>query len=129
MIEKIDDIKVKKRIREDIGDLEPLKESLIKHGLFHPITVNQNRELISGYRRLQSAIELGWDTIEVKIIDNPSKKELIERELEENLVRKDFTDMELKSAYYRLNKINNPNFIIKIFRIISRFFLKLLKKS
>lgn len=129
MIEKIDNIKVKKRIREDIGDLEPLKESLQKYGQFHPITVNQNRELISGFRRLQSATELGWETIEIKVIDNPTKRELIERELEENLVRKDFTDMELQSAYHRLNRIDNPNILVKIFRIITRFILKILKKS
>ncbi|MBN2619064.1 MAG: ParB N-terminal domain-containing protein [Spirochaetales bacterium] len=123
------EIKIKKRIRVDIGDLEPLKESLIKYGQFHPITINHNKELISGFRRLESAKQLGWSTIDAKIIDNPSKKELIERELEENLVRKDFTDIELQNAYRQLNKLNNPNFFIKIFNSICNFFNSIFKKK
>jgi ParB family transcriptional regulator, chromosome partitioning protein len=37
---KISEIKIKKRIREDIGDLKPLMESLDKYGLFHPNNCN-----------------------------------------------------------------------------------------
>lgn len=125
MLVKISDIKIRKRIRVDIGDIELLKESLNKFGLFHPVTINDKYELISGFRRLQSAKELGWETIEAKIIDEPGKIELIERELEENLVRKDFTDSELQEAYKRLRNLRQPGF----FRRIVNFFINLIKRK
>ncbi|QEN05997.1 chromosome partitioning protein ParB [Thiospirochaeta perfilievii] len=129
MLVKIAEIRIKKRIRIDIGDLEVLKDSLNKYGLFHPIIINDRYELISGFRRLESAKQLGWQLIETKVIDDPSKIELIERELEENLVRKDFTDYELQSAYQRLKKLQNPSFFSKIINCISNFFNKLFKKK
>lgn len=127
MLVNISDIKIKKRIRIDIGDLDQLKESISKYGQFHPITLNENYELISGFRRLQSAKLLGWETIEATIIGNPSKLELIERELEENLVRKNFTDSELQDAYHRLKKLQNPNPIFQFFKNIFNFFRNLFK--
>lgn len=129
MLIKISDIKVKKRIRIDNGDLDQLKNSLEKFGQFHPITINDNYELISGFRRLQSAKLLGWQTIEALIIENLTKLELIERELEENLVRKDFTDNELQDAYHRLKKLQKPNIILQFIKRISYFIKKLFKKN
>lgn len=126
---KISDIKIKKRIRIDIGDLDQLKESLEKHGQFHPVTLNDNYELISGFRRLQSAKLLDWQTIEAVIIGNPSKQELIERELEENLLRKNFTDGELQAAYKRLRKLQKPNHFVIIINKIREFFKSFQKKS
>lgn len=122
MLVEIKNIKIKKRIRIDIGNLDQLKESLEKYGQFHPITLNDKYELISGFRRLESAKLLGWNTIEATIIGNPGKQELIERELEENLVRKNFTDNELQDAYHRLKKLQNPNFLISIIKKISTLF-------
>lgn len=128
MLINVNEIKIKKRIRVDIGELDQLKDSLQKYGLFHPVIINDNKELISGFRRLESAKQLGWEAIDVKIIDNPTKIELIERELEENLVRKDFTDTELKSAYERLKKLQSPNFFIKLLNNIINFFRRLFRK-
>lgn len=125
MLIKLEDIKIKKRIRVDIGDIEQLKESLNRFGLFHPIIIDDKYELISGFRRLESAKALGWETIDAKIIDSPGKQELIERELEENLVRKDFTDSELQTAYERLRKLQRPSFLKKLFYSIFNFFKKL----
>ncbi len=129
MLINLEQIKIKKRIRVDIGDLDLLKDSLSKFGLFHPIIINDKYELISGFRRLECAKALGWETIDVKIVDNPGKKELIERELEENLVRKDFTDSELQSAYHRLSKLQNPGFIQRCINAVVNFFNKLFKKK
>lgn len=129
MLINLDQIKIKKRIRVDIGDIVLLKDSLNKYGLFHPIIVNDKFELISGFRRLESAKALGWSTIDVKIIDNPDKKELIERELEENLVRKDFTDSELKDAYQRLSRLQNPGIFYKILTACKNFIKKMIKKN
>ena len=44
MLLQIEKIKINKRIRIDIGDLDALKESLEKFGQFHPITVNSELE-------------------------------------------------------------------------------------
>lgn len=129
MLINLEQIKIKKRIRVDIGDLDQLKDSLRKYGLFHPIIIDDKYELISGFRRLESAKALGWETIDVKIIDNPGKRELIERELEENLVRKDFTDSELQNAYQRLSKLQNPGFFQKCKNAVIRFFNKLFKRN
>lgn len=125
----ISEIKVKKRIRIELGNIEALMDSLDKYGIFHPITVNEKMELISGFRRLESAKRLGWSRIEAKIVNCSSKEDLIERELEENVLRKDFTDEELQDGYLRLYKLQNPGFMTRILRKIINFFKKLFSKK
>ena len=66
MLVKIDDIKIKKRVRRNLGDMDALKESLRMYGLLNPITLNENNELIAGERRLQAAKALGWTNINFK---------------------------------------------------------------
>lgn len=93
MLIKIADIKVKKRIRKDMGDIESLKDSLRTYGLLNPITLNENYELIAGGRRLEAAKQIGWESINAIVLDkNISELELVEMELEENNQRKEFTD-------------------------------------
>ena len=55
MLINIEDIKIKKRVRKNLGDLEALKNSLRIYGLLNPITLNSKYELIAGERRLQAA--------------------------------------------------------------------------
>ena len=74
MLIQIKDIKIKKRVRKDLGDLSALKESLKLYGLMNPITLNKNYELIAGERRLQAATQLGWTTINANVIDIEDKK-------------------------------------------------------
>ena len=50
----IDDVKVGKRIRSDIGDLTDLIESIKKFGLINPIAINERNVLLAGYRRLEA---------------------------------------------------------------------------
>ncbi len=47
MLIDIDQIKIKKRIRKNIGDIETLKNSIIKHGLIYPIIIDKNKNLDS----------------------------------------------------------------------------------
>ena len=115
MLIQIKDIKIKKRVRKDLGDLSALKESLKLYGLMNPITLNKNYELIAGERRLQAATQLGWTTINANIIDNLSEIEQLEMELEENNQRKEFTEKELMEGYKRLERLRNPNFFYKIY--------------
>lgn len=50
-------------IREDLGDLEPLKASMRNEGLKVPILLTPDFRIIDGARRLQAAYELGWEAI------------------------------------------------------------------
>ncbi len=45
-------IKIGSRIRKDAGDLIPLIQSISEIGLMHPIVVDENFNLIAGFRRL-----------------------------------------------------------------------------
>ncbi|MCD6395980.1 MAG: ParB N-terminal domain-containing protein, partial [Spirochaetaceae bacterium] len=96
---RINDIQIKKRIRKDIGNINELAESMKLHGLMNPIVINKENELIAGYRRLASAKKLGWNKIEVTVVDAPEKINKLEMEIEENLYRKDFTSDEIVEAY------------------------------
>lgn len=129
MLIDINKVVIKKRVRVELGDIESLMDSLKNHGLFHPIIVNRNYELISGFRRLESAKRLGWLEIDAKIVDAVSRQDLLERELEENLLRKPFTDVELHEGYLRLNRLQNPSLIMRIIIKIKSFFKKLLAKK
>lgn len=128
MLVQIKDIKIKKRVRKDLGNLEDLKDSLRTYGLLNPITLNSRYELIAGERRLQSAIQLGWTSINANIIDNITDIDQLEMEIEENNQRKDFTDSELMEGYKRLNRLRNPGFFYKIYLFFKRLFKKIKHK-
>lgn len=125
MLVQIKDIKIKKRVRKDLGNLEDLKDSLRIYGLLNPITLNSKYELIAGERRLQAAIQLGWTSIQVNILDNLSEVEQLEMEIEENNQRKEFTDNELLEGYKRLERLRNPGFFFRLFLFFKRIFRKI----
>ena len=129
MLIEIEKIQVKKRVRKDLGDLKPLKDSLRLYGQLNPITLTKDYELVAGQRRLESAKQLGWTKINATIIDvtDPIKK--LEMELEENTQRSDFTDIELLEGYQQLEKLRNPSFFRKIWNKIKAFFLRLFGKN
>ncbi len=121
MLININDIKVKKRVRLDVGDLEPLKDSLRRYGLLNPITINSKHELIAGGRRLEAAKAIGWTSINAVVVDNLDPVTELEIELEENNQRKAFTDAELLAGYKRLVKLQNPSILTKILNALKSF--------
>ena len=126
MLVKIEDIKVKKRVRRDLGDLTALKDSMHRYGLMNPITLNSNYELVAGERRLEAAKSLGWERINANILDsNVDNIRQLEMELEENNQRKGFTDEELMEGYKRLEKLKNPPLIMRILKFIANIFIKI----
>lgn len=126
MLVKIEDIKVKKRVRRDLGDLTTLKDSMHRYGLMNPITLNSNYELVAGERRLEAAKSLGWERINANILDsNVDNIRQLEMELEENNQRKEFTDEELLEGYKRLEKLKNPPLIMLILKFIANIFIKI----
>ena len=116
----IEDIKIKKRIRKDLGDLTSLIDSLRSHGLMNPVVITKNNELIAGHRRIASAKVLGWKSIEVMVLDKISELEKLELEIEENVVRKDFSGDELEDARARLEALKNPGILKRILNAIIR---------
>lgn len=126
MLVKIEDIKVKKRVRRDLGDLTALKDSMHRYGLMNPITLNSNYELVAGERRLEAAKSLGWERVNANILDsNVDNIRQLEMELEENNQRKEFTDEELMEGYKRLEKLKNPPLIMRILKFIANIFIKI----
>ena len=122
MLVNIKNIKIKKRVRHDLGDLEALKNSLRTYGLLNPITLNNKYELIAGERRLQAAKQLGWTSINAVIQNNLTDVDELEMELEENNQRKEFTKEELLEGYRRLEKLRNPSIWRKIAKLFKKLF-------
>lgn len=90
----IDEIIVANRRREEFGDIEGLASSIAKFGLFHPIVVDDENNLIAGERRLLACQSLGWTKIPCRMYAELTEAERLEIELDENLKRKDLTPYE-----------------------------------
>ncbi|MGL4986788.1 MAG: ParB N-terminal domain-containing protein [Treponemataceae bacterium] len=127
MLVNINSIKIKKRVRKDLGDLEALKESMRRYGLISPILITQKKELVAGHRRLEAAKILGWININASIIDTANDVTLLEIELEENNQRLAFSDNELLNGYKHLKKLKNPSIFIKIIKKIKKFLANIFK--
>lgn len=127
MLVSIKDIKVKRRVRKDLGSLEDLKNSLRRYGLLNPITLNSKYELVAGERRLEAAKAIGWTSINANILDNLSELSQLEMEIEENNQRKEFTDEDLLEGYKRLERLRNPSFFQRIWNAIKAFFARVVR--
>lgn len=116
---QIKDIKVRNRIRRKTGNLAPLLDSMDRFGLIHPVLIDQKNELVAGFRRLQAARQLGWETIDARLVELASKKDRTLLEMDENLVRRDFSTAELDRAEKLLKRYEKQG-------IFSRFIAALL---
>jgi N6-adenosine-specific RNA methylase IME4 len=81
-------IKVGKRHRRDMGDIDALAANIADVGLLHPVVVRPNGRLVAGERRMRAAKLLGWTKIPVTVIDLDA---VARGEFAENTFRKDFT--------------------------------------
>ena len=87
----ISEIKAGDRHRKDLGDLDAFAAS-IENGLLQPIGVTPEMDLIWGYRRLVATRDiLKRDVILCRIVSVDS---IVQGELDENVMRKDFTPSE-----------------------------------
>jgi len=121
----IKDIKVKKRIRKEMGDIGALADSLKRYGLINPIVISKGNQLIAGQRRLEAAKMLGWRTINAIVSESRGELNYLELELEENIQRHDFNMEEIASATRAIYKLRNPGFLRRIFGAIAYFFRRL----
>lgn len=104
---KIADIRIGDRIRSFPGDLSALKESMQSVGLLNPILVDSSDRLIAGYRRLTAARQLGWETIDVRIVDVADTDLRLLMEIGENTARQDFSPEQLARGEKRLRRCRN----------------------
>ena len=97
----------KLRIRQDNGDIKQLEESIAKVGLLNPIVVDEQYNLIAGFRRYTACRSLGWHEIDVtEVTCEGDKHKILDIELAENIARKAFTEAELNAAVARRLEIN-----------------------
>ena len=98
----IKDIKVGKRHRKDMGDIDSLAQSIADVGLLHPVVVNKENRLIAGERRIQAFKKLGRPEISVTVID---LDQIVRGEAAENGERKDFTPTEIEDIRQALQPL------------------------
>lgn len=125
MLMSIEDIVVRKRVRNDLGDLSSLMESMRAHGLLNPILINRDRVLVAGQRRLESAKRLGWHSIEVRVVDKIEELDLLSMEVDENVRRKELSEGELNEALARIERLKNPSLWMRIWRALRIFFQRI----
>ena len=113
---RIDSVVVGERIRADLGELEPMMESLRRHGQFSPILITPASELIAGHRRLESARRLGWTSIEAVVVDECTEEARLQLEIEENVQRKQLSNDELAAAVARLDRLRDPWWLVRLLR-------------
>lgn len=98
----ISDVKIKKRFRQNPGDLKSLKTDITKQGLLQPIVIDVNHILVAGWRRLLSCKELNWKNISCTVIDpNIDVKSC---EISENTERINFTISEIAAIAEYIKK-------------------------
>lgn len=109
-------ILVEGRLREDLGDIEDLAESIKAHGLWHPLVVEKidhptfKYALRAGGRRYTACTLLkdnkveGWDTVPVTVFDEMPPYQRVIVELDENLKRKSMTWQEVVRGIVRYHK-------------------------
>jgi len=91
----VNEIIVKKRVRQDLGDMQTLMDSIEEIGLLHPVVVYEKGDepfLLAGRRRLEAFKKLGRTTVPVTVV---KLDDILKAELHENTVRKDFTFSEM----------------------------------
>lgn len=94
------------RLRQDLGDIEGLAESIRVNGLIQPIVVRRNDlRLVAGGRRLSAMRSLGWTSVPVTFLDELPDHKLRELELEENIRRKEMTWQERVLSIDEIHKL------------------------
>jgi len=120
-------IRIRKRIRKDLRDIDQLATSMDRFGQLHPITVTRRNVLIAGRRRLEAAKRLGWSTIEATVVGKSDAAQRLELEIEENVQRFPLDRDELEQALVRLDRMRNPGFFRRAWYAVLAFFRRLFR--
>lgn len=94
------------RIRKEIGNLQPLVDSISKVGLINPILIDEQSNLVAGFRRLEACKKLKMEEVEVKVVEfDGDLIKMLDVEVAENFFRKDFTPEEVLATERRRQEI------------------------
>ncbi|MCE3013244.1 MAG: ParB N-terminal domain-containing protein, partial [Proteobacteria bacterium] len=89
------------RLGTDVTDLEKSIQTL---GLIAPLVINDDNVILAGARRFQALLNLGFTEAPVMVVDkNTLVQELVS--IDENLVRKDLSKIEIESHLRRAKEI------------------------
>jgi ParB family chromosome partitioning protein len=118
-------IRIRKRVRKEVSNVEDLAESMQRHGQLHPIAITGKNVLISGQRRLKAATLLGWKTIDAIVLRTDDRTAQLEMELDENIQRSPLTREEIESALSSIDRMRNPGLFTRVVRAIVAFFKRI----
>ena len=97
-------------------NVEKLKKSIETVGLINPLVINLKNELIAGGRRYTALKELGHTEVAVIKVDKSDlMQELIS--IDENLVRKDLSNLELEQSLSRGKEIYETVYPLSLIHI------------
>ena len=89
------------RLGTDVTELEKSIQTL---GLIAPLVISTDNVILAGARRYQAMLNLGYTEAPVMVVDrNALEKELVS--IDENLVRKDLSKLEIESHLRRAKEI------------------------
>jgi len=105
----IHDIVVGDRYRKDLGDLEPLKQSITELGLLHPVVIDGESRLLVGGRRLEACKQLGMLTIPAVVAASLSElRQRVMAEKDENVCREPFKPSEMVALGKTIEEFQRP---------------------
>lgn len=105
----INDIIVGDRYRKDLGDVEPLKQSIAELGLLHPVVIDGERRLLVGGRRLEACKQLGMLTIPAVVASSLSElRQRVLAERDENVCREPFKPSEMVALGKTIEEFQRP---------------------
>lgn len=102
----VDSIRVGRRHRTDLGDIDALATSIARDGLLQPITITLDNVLVCGARRLAAIKQLGWRTVNVWVRSGISDRlgHLL-AEQDDNVLHKPLTQLEAAALYRELKQV------------------------
>lgn len=102
---RVDDIQVKAGRRElDTDHVRELADSIKELGLLNPLTVDKENVLIAGLHRLEAVKLLEWPEVECTVSSLEGLRAEL-AEIDENIVRNDFTAIEYGEMLLRRKEI------------------------
>lgn len=96
-------------VREDVGDLQALAESIRDDGLLHPLTVRpygDQYEIVAGRRRYEACKLIGMKVIPCNVAEEMDDRRAVLTSLKENMRRGDLTAAEKKRGIEKLLQMN-----------------------
>ena len=96
-------------VREDIGDIQSLADSIRDDGLLHPLTVRpygDQFEIVAGRRRYEACKLIGMKIIPCNVAEDMDDRRAVLTSLKENMRRGDITAAEKKRGIERLLQMN-----------------------